>query len=1093
MFRKDYRNDVQSDLFRAGRTRSSLHCRQHAYPPFYPPPPTSHNVAFAQTADTPTPVPTAIPTPEQPDEKSLRDLMALEGKLNPPQYPNMDSNLSRIVQDAEASGFTAQAMTAAARSAPIHREQSVAVTLYIEEGYADAISAYLSDNGASPLNIGADYIEAYIPVSLLSAASEREGVIRIRTIIPPQPAQGTVVSQGAAAHGVPAWHASDVRGQGVKIGVIDIGFEGFSALMGAELPATVQARCYTDIGAFTSNLADCTDSEDAETTRNHGTAVTEPIFDIAPEATYYISNPISWGDLQNTIQWMVAQDVDVINHSVIWGWDGPGDGTSPFNSSPLRTVDAAVANGITWVNAAGNGAITTWYGSFSDTDSDGWHNFSGNVECNDVELYAGEEYHAQLRWDDRWGNGLSGATRDLDLYLFDPLLLSFNINLAVSSSEFEQSGGGEDDPFEFLTFTPVSDGTYCLAIGHFGGAAPSWIQLNNLTQQDLEHHTGSGSIESPAESANPGMLAVGATHYWNTHTIADYSSQGPTPDGRVKPDIVGAACGKIATDEKYDYHHLRDGQDCWFAGTSASSPHVAGLAALVKQRFLEYSPVQVVRYLKDHAEERGAAGADNIWGHGFAKLLASDAPAPTQSVGELEMEALVALYNATNGAGWTDSTNWLNDGVPINSWHGVGTDTEGRVVNLSLPGNNLVGPLPAELGNLTKLRHLGLAGNQISGAIPVKLGSLTNLTGLYLGYNQLTGAVPGELANLVNLERLHLDNNQLSGAIQLEFGYLSKMKTLYLQGNQLTGALPSTFMQLTTLEVFAFSNGEAGLCAPTDDAFQTWLQGISNQQLAVGVTPLGPNCADSTASPTPVLTVTPTSTPQTPQPTPTEAPAETPVAPAVPEEVLNRISALETLVATLQGLISTLESSISALNSSVSALAGRVAALEADTSSPQPTPTQTPVVPTPTPTAVPGETPVPTPTQTPVADACLTGIASDGTTNGRWSSACTTDRNLITANAPVGTRYAGYYTFALSRESEVTITLESSKDTYLFLLSGHGRSGDVIEQNDDIDTDAGDYNSRIVAAPAAGEYTILATTYDLATSGDFMLTVSGMR
>ena len=233
-------------------------------------------------------------------------------------------------------------------------------------------------------------------------------------------------------------------------------------------------------------------------------------------------------------------------------------------------------------------------------------------------------------------------------------------------------------------------------------------------------------------------------------------------------------------------------------------------------------------------------------------------------------------------------------------------------------------------------------------------------------------------------------------------------------------------------------------------------------------------------------------------PTHTPVPTATPVTtPTVPTEVLNRISALETLVATLQGLISTLEGSISALNSDVSALASRVAALEADAASPQPTPTQAPVVPTPT--TVPDETPVPTPTsepaptQTPVTDACLTGIASDGAANGSWSSACTTDRNLITANAPVGTRYAGYYTFALSQQSEVTITLESSEDTYLFLLSGHGRNGDVIEQNDDIDSDAQNYNSRVVATLAAGEYTIVATTYELAKAGGFTLMVSGTK
>ena len=198
---------------------------------------------YAQQQNTPTPVPTS----EQPDGFGIQNLPPIGGKLNPPKYPNMDSNLNRIVQQVETGQFTAQA---AAANAPIHREESVAVALYFTEGYADAIALYLDSNGASPRNIGADHIEAYIPVSLLPQASEQEGVISIRTIIPPRPVQGAVVSGGIFVHGVPAWYLAGIRGQGVKIGIIDIGFEGFRGLMGTELPTSVQARCYTDIGVF---------------------------------------------------------------------------------------------------------------------------------------------------------------------------------------------------------------------------------------------------------------------------------------------------------------------------------------------------------------------------------------------------------------------------------------------------------------------------------------------------------------------------------------------------------------------------------------------------------------------------------------------------------------------------------------------------------------------------------------------------------------------------------------------------------------------------------------------------------------------------
>ena len=85
----------------------------------------------------------------------------------------------------------------------------------------------------------------------------------------------------------------------------------------------------------------------------HGTAVAESLIDIAPDATLYIANPGSWGDLQETAAWMAEQGVTVINYSVGWVFHGPGDGTSPFSSSPFNTVDQAVAQGITWVNSAG--------------------------------------------------------------------------------------------------------------------------------------------------------------------------------------------------------------------------------------------------------------------------------------------------------------------------------------------------------------------------------------------------------------------------------------------------------------------------------------------------------------------------------------------------------------------------------------------------------------------------------------------------------------------------------------------------------------------------------------------------------------------
>ena len=564
----------------------------------------SDTIVQAQTPDTPTPETTQGPG----DWGGVENLPPIEGKLNPPTYPNMDSNLNRIVEQVQTGQFTAQA---AAANAPLSSDESVAVTIYVTEGFAAAIVAFLESNGASPRNVGTDYVEAYVPVSLLPDTSAQEGVISVRTIVPPQPAQSAAGSEAATAHGATAWHSAGLKGQGVRIGIIDTGFSGFQGLMGSELPSAVEARCYTDIGVFTANLANCEAEDDT-----HGTAVTEAAFDIAPEATYYIANPISYGDLSSAVVWMVAHDVDTINYSIGEIWSGPGDGTSPYSNSSLRTVDAAVAGGITWVNSAGNSATETWFGDFSDSSGNGFHNFTGNDVCNTFDVEGGDLYiWAFLRWDDAW----QGSTEDLDLQLYRVFTFTgttLRIPAILAGGATIQDGETRDIPFEEVYYEPSSAGTYCLAVGNYSDTSPGWIQLQTWSPHKLEHYTLHHSIGEPADSANSGLVAVGAADILDTSTIEDFSSQGPTPDGRIKPDIVGA--DKV--------HSAAFGE--LFSGTSQASPHVAGLAALVKQRFPDYTPHQVTNYLKSHAEARGSV-PNNIWGYGFAKLVASDAATPT--------------------------------------------------------------------------------------------------------------------------------------------------------------------------------------------------------------------------------------------------------------------------------------------------------------------------------------------------------------------------------------------------------------------------------------------------------------------------------
>ena len=186
-----------------------------------------------------------------------------------------------------------------------------------------------------------------------------------------------------------------------------------------------------------------------------------------------------------------------------------------------------------------------------------------------------------------------------------------------------------------------------------------------------------------------------------------------------------------------------------------------------------------------------------------AEALATAVPEPTAPpavsvFAETDREALVALYNATNGENWEYSKNWLSD-APIGEWYGVVTNDDGRVTALVLNFNGLSGEIPAELGSLSNLKELGLSINNLSGEIPAELSSLSNLEYLILYRNELSGEIPAELGSLSNLEHLVLTDNRLSGEIPAELGSLSNLIRLHLSINNLSGEIPAELGSLSNL------------------------------------------------------------------------------------------------------------------------------------------------------------------------------------------------------------------------------------------------------------------------------------------------------
>ena len=171
--------------------------------------------------------------------------------------------------------------------------------------------------------------------------------------------------------------------------------------------------------------------------------------------------------------------------------------------------------------------------------------------------------------------------------------------------------------------------------------------------------------------------------------------------------------------------------------------------------------------------------------------------------------ALVALYNATDGANW--GTPWNTNenltpdlGLSNADWNGVETGSNCRVVKLELGSNNLSGTIPTELGELTSLQTLDLSDNMLTGEIPDLSGS-TALLELHLSQNNLTGGIPTWLENLTALEYLDLSDNMLTGEIPDLSGSTALLE-LHLSQNNLTGPIPTWLGDLTNLQQLYLNN-----------------------------------------------------------------------------------------------------------------------------------------------------------------------------------------------------------------------------------------------------------------------------------------------
>jgi subtilisin family serine protease len=435
-------------------------------------------------------------------------------------------------------------------------------------------------------------VQALVDPSDVNALERLPTIDRVRA--PYTRIEHAVNGEEVAATLASAWHAKGFTGKGVKVAVIDGGFRGLADRQAAgDLPANV----------VTQDLC----AGEFATAEDHGTAVAEIVHEMAPDAQLYLVCVGTEVDLAAAEAYAKSQGVSVINESL--GWEGPyrDDGSGPIGA----IVADARANGIIWVNSAGNEAQTHWSGAYA---SNGFvHQWSPSGDIGNTFVWPDDGVICGfLKWDE-WPAGVS----DFDLGLF----LS-GANILIASSEEEQGTGDGEAPFEAVCERQTTGVDLMVFWAIRGYSVRSNPPLDLVSwSPPLEYQVAAGSIATPASS--PAAFAVGALCF-QSRELERYSSQGPTIDGRVKPDIVGHDSVSGATYGGFD------GCPSAFAGTSASSPEVAGAAALVKQAYPKLGPDQIKDLLMHSARDLGAPGLDNVYGAGELQLpKPPDLVAPT--------------------------------------------------------------------------------------------------------------------------------------------------------------------------------------------------------------------------------------------------------------------------------------------------------------------------------------------------------------------------------------------------------------------------------------------------------------------------------
>jgi subtilisin family serine protease len=560
-----------------------------------------------------------------------------------PQLINKLSGLDSVIRIVDPRLRKLGNAVAAQAVAPRKRGTltTVQVEILLNENLTDSQKEQLLSLGVDPAKIVFNRASGNIDASKLEALANLDFVKRIdqpTKELPFGAAKGQSLSKVNNLLGVSLLQKQGLEGKGVRVAIIDGGFDVKDANLNAKAQI-IHTETFNS-GAKSDGKADVSTGDPIGVT--HGTSCATIIHSIAPKAELaLLAVGSKTGDVLNAINRAMDLKVDVI--SISMGSSVPTDSFLRSDGALAREIQEKVTSkGIALIVAAGNegdSLVFTPDGSkqapwkksknwvMIDPTGQKYVLFAWPKSVPEISLF--------VAWDDKYDPDLPRTT-DLGLYVFgdknfkaisdEDQLGSASpretITLVRPTSEYYRQPGVVSIP-SGTSLNPAKDfDLYGVAIfdnrangGMRGKGVRLGIAGNGSTGQFNPKSVSSiSSLSASAYALSADTIVVGAVNLNddNTFKIESYSGRGPQMDGTIRPDVVAPTNFSGTAFDK---------RGIVFNGTSAATPYVSGLVALLRGQNPNLTIPQIKTLLKKTTADLGAVGSDNIYGAGVVQPL----------------------------------------------------------------------------------------------------------------------------------------------------------------------------------------------------------------------------------------------------------------------------------------------------------------------------------------------------------------------------------------------------------------------------------------------------------------------------------------